>query len=401
MVKFIHFLVTAFAITQKPKGSFVNLVLTALLAFILSACGGSFQEPRSANTCDYDGSKPGAPWCFPEPAIFCDPSEESAEQTKDQVPDPRLLAQGVTVFTSKHSLGPNVPKCPPNGTRLIQELDEDYIRRGMRAIGKKVGSVLTVCELETERMARQPDNEILAGFNMIDPEEIEAAYAKCVKELETLPPMPLFEDPHLAMAASLGFKERYGDGVDEIIYRLWAIEIALAVFETAVTGGAELIEVAVTRGIRASLSVVRRMPIFIPGAIGGGGAFLMRAPLAATKVVMIGSSRRLGNSLKNNGFVRLIGEFAHHIVAHGDQRAERALKILRKYGVDVDDWVNGVYLPGFKTKPNPRGKIVHGNLHTDAYYEAVNIALERAQSKADVIKELRIIAFKLEHGVMP
>jgi hypothetical protein len=44
---------------------------------------------------------------------------------------------------------------------------------------------------------------------------------------------------------------------------------------------------------------------------------------------------------------------------------------------------------------------VHGNLHTDAYYNAVNKTLRDSTSKAEVIRKLRLIAFKLEHGMMP
>jgi hypothetical protein len=44
---------------------------------------------------------------------------------------------------------------------------------------------------------------------------------------------------------------------------------------------------------------------------------------------------------------------------------------------------------------------VHSTVHTDAYYMAVHKALKDATSKAEVIRELRIIAFKLEHGMMP
>ena len=67
-----------------------------------------------------------------------------------------------------------------------------------------------------------------------------------------------------------------------MLNRLLLIDLAVATLEVAVTGGAELIEVAVTRGLRLSLSAARRMPIFIPGAIGGAGAFLKNAPRAVT-----------------------------------------------------------------------------------------------------------------------
>jgi hypothetical protein len=249
-------------------------------------------------------------------------------------------------------------------------------------------------------MMRHPDN-ILAGWNDVQPETLEAFFTHCTSELDSLPAIPQYDDPWLAGAAAQGFAKGYGDGVDEVLNRLLLIDLAVAMLEVAVTGGAELVEVAVTRGLRLSLSAARRMPIFIPGAIGGAGAFLKNAPRAAVRVVVEGSSRVLGRNLKLAKLIRLPGEFAHHIVAHGDHRAKQALAILKKFGIKVDDAVNGVYLPGYKTSPNPLGKVVHGNLHTDGYYIAVEKALTGAKTQAEVIQRLRIIAWKLEHGIMP
>lgn len=101
------------------------------------------------------------------------------------------------------------------------------------------------------------------------------------------------------------------------------------------------------------------------------------------------------------GKVRLPGEFAHHIVAHGDQRAKNALDILKKFGMGVDEAVNGVFLPGFKRSPNLQGKAVHSTVHTNAYYIAVESRLAGAQTQAEVIKILQTIARDLEKGIMP
>ncbi len=60
-----------------------------------------------------------------------------------------------------------------------------------------------------------------------------------------------------------------------------------------------------------------------------------------------------------------------------------------------------MFLPGYKTSPNPLGKIVHGNLHTDAYYRAVERELLKAATKVDVEQILRGIALNLEKGLLP
>ena len=59
----------------------------------------------------------------------------------------------------------------------------------------------------------------------------------------------------------------------------------------------------------------------------------------------MGSARLLGRNMKLAGMIRLPGEFAHHIVAHGADKAERALAILQRFGIGVDDAVNGVLDP--------------------------------------------------------
>jgi hypothetical protein len=351
MVRFIRFLVAAFAILQKPKASLRSIWLMALIALSLSACGGPLPEPRIANTCDLSDARSGAPDCLPPPAFFCITAEEAAKQAENQKSDPRFIAQGVTVLPSKYSVGPNLPICPPNGTRLTQDQDWKDAHKGAKAIAREYGRILAYCENIVDQLSHHPD-PALAHWNIIDPKTLESVFNQCSSELDKLPAIPEYEDPWLAGAAAKGFKDGYGEGVDEIANRLLLLEIGMAAVEVAITGGAGLVKVAVTRGMRMSLVALRRIPIFIPGAVGGIGAVFQKgAPRVVAKVVA-GSSRRLGNNLmaylklfpKAFG-PRLPGEFAHHIVAHGDHRAKEALEVLKKFGIHVDDWENGVLDP--------------------------------------------------------
>jgi hypothetical protein len=150
------------------------------------------------------------------------------------------------------------------------------------------------------------------------------------------------------------------------------------------------------------------VPIFIPGFADGFGAVVVFTPRAmkamaktAANAVTRGSSRVLARALKKVGKFRLVGEFCHHIVAHGDERAKAALAILDKFGIGVDEAVNGVFLPGFKSSPNPLGKAVHGNVHTSAYYNAVNKMLDKATSPEHARQILKDIAKMLEKGIVP
>jgi len=382
---------------QLGRRSRVLEAILLALTLLLAGCATTHSTwEGEANTCDVSKYSPGHAACLPQPAIFCeDPPPESSAQSAI---NKQFL--GDLLFPDKHTVGPNVPVCPPNGTRLVQEQDAKDARKGAREIGRMVGFALTTCENYVEFLTKQPDN-LLAGWNMIEPEEIEEKLVVCARALDAIPAIPEYEDPWLVMAAADGFARGYGDGVDEVLNRLLIIDLAIAAVEVALTSGVELVDIAVTRGVRMSLAAARRMPIFIPGAIGGGGAFLKNAPRAAVRVVAEGSSRVLGRNLKLAGFFRLPGEFAHHIVAHGDRRAKNALDILKRFGIKVDEAVNGVFLPGYKTSPNPTGKIIHGNLHTDEYYRRVEAALNLANTKGDAVRILRGIAWKLEHGMMP
>jgi hypothetical protein len=52
-----------------------------------------------------------------------------------------------------------------------------------------------------------------------------------------------------------------------------------------------------------------------------------------------------------------------------------AVGVLKNAGIDINDPVNGVFLPAYANSPNPYGATVHGNLHTDKYYAAVTARL--------------------------
>ena len=57
--------------------------------------------------------------------------------------------------------------------------------------------------------------------------------------------------------------------------------------------------------------------------------------------------------------LRQAGESLHHMIAHGDDRADFARGILEKFKINVDDAWNGVFLPATSKSPNPKGSIVH------------------------------------------
>ena len=85
------------------------------------------------------------------------------------------------------------------------------------------------------------------------------------------------------------------------------------------------------------------------------------------------------------------GDATHHIVAKLAPEADSARVILQRFGIDIHDAVNGVFLR----------KVEHQHLHNKKYYEAVNTALASAKSKSEVEQILQSIAQRLKSGTFP
>jgi len=99
----------------------------------------------------------------------------------------------------------------------------------------------------------------------------------------------------------------------------------------------------------------------------------------------------------------------HHIVALADRRAEQALRILLKWGVDFNDEANAVYLPQFKKhvphKSMPDA-IAHSQTHTEVYHQnvvslLVDIDKISGVIRDDILKTLREIGEDLQDGTFP
>jgi hypothetical protein len=112
-------------------------------------------------------------------------------------------------------------------------------------------------------------------------------------------------------------------------------------------------------------------------------------------------SVKLGQNMESQGTVRPAETAAHHIVAHGARGAASSRAVLRRFGVDINDADNGVFLPGNKNSANPGGAAVHASLHSGDYYQAVDDVLAGAQSRQDVTDGLGYIRGQLLGGSFP
>lgn len=88
---------------------------------------------------------------------------------------------------------------------------------------------------------------------------------------------------------------------------------------------------------------------------------------------------------------------AHHIVAKGSPNADAdaSREILKKWGIDINDVSNGVFLPVVKDVPGS----YHPSLHSNEYYRSVYERLSTAKTREDVLAELGSIKRDLLNGV--
>lgn len=104
-------------------------------------------------------------------------------------------------------------------------------------------------------------------------------------------------------------------------------------------------------------------------------------------------SLKLSRNMKKAGIERPANSAAHHIVGDTSKKAQPAREILSKHGIDVDDAVNGVFLPNRNNISDMPG-ILHNGKHPNRYFESVNdriINADRVGGKQSVLDELESI----------
>jgi hypothetical protein len=83
-------------------------------------------------------------------------------------------------------------------------------------------------------------------------------------------------------------------------------------------------------------------------------------------------------------------EEAHHIIARAARKVAKARQILIDLGVDINEAANGVAL----------AKDVHRGIHTNAYYEAVNLLAKGWRTASEAREGLRAIAEAIAKGTV-
>lgn len=81
--------------------------------------------------------------------------------------------------------------------------------------------------------------------------------------------------------------------------------------------------------------------------------------------------------------------------------AAQARAVLQRFGIGINDAVNGAFLPASRASQNLTGAAVHAGLHTNAYYQAVNQLLGSATTRAEAEAALQAIRQALLSGEFP
>ena len=110
-----------------------------------------------------------------------------------------------------------------------------------------------------------------------------------------------------------------------------------------------------------------------------------------------GSGTTLGANMEAVGITRPPNSDAHHIVASGSERAERARELIEEAGIDINEAANGVYLPSNAHYPDQVAP-THRRVHSNAYYQAIIDRLEGVGS-SERRAEMTDIAYELANNL--
>lgn len=270
----------------------------------------------------------------------------------------------------------------------------------------KTAMTLTQAEADMQAVINKDHSWLKRAFTS-DPGTLEQIQQRVTDALDFIEAPPEYGDTILDGIALAGMNAGFENGKFEVEAKLFAIEAGIVIIEVVAMevalgpmGGAKFLASAVSKGTKAlgaAASRLENIPIFLPLANGGAGAVITIGKVI--NAARRGSSTKLANALIAANIKRPAGTDAHHIVALGHKLAIRSREILAKFGVKLDEAVNGVFLPSNLKSPNPNGAIVHATLgNKRLYYEKVEAFLEQAKSKNDLIKRLAKIRETLENG---
>ncbi|WP_427153377.1 AHH domain-containing protein [Streptomyces sp. TRM70308] len=82
-------------------------------------------------------------------------------------------------------------------------------------------------------------------------------------------------------------------------------------------------------------------------------------------------------------------------------KSAAARQQLAKFGIDINDASNGVFLPRGSKSANPTGASVHSRIHTNDYYAYVNNSIGGARNANEARDVLGHLRRQLQGGYWP
>ncbi|MDH6709183.1 Skp family chaperone for outer membrane proteins [Kitasatospora sp. MAA19] len=113
------------------------------------------------------------------------------------------------------------------------------------------------------------------------------------------------------------------------------------------------------------------------------------------------NAKIIGDNMTAAGITRPADTAAHHIVASTSPKAALARAQLAKFGIDINDAENGVFLPRGSASANPTGASVHSRIHTNDYFNYVNDMMAGARNANEARDVLSHIRGQLDGGYWP
>ncbi|MBK9264743.1 MAG: hypothetical protein IPM54_33785 [Polyangiaceae bacterium] len=143
-----------------------------------------------------------------------------------------------------------------------------------------LGKAVTIGAAESQAVINKSDSWLKRALTS-DPGSLEQIQQRMADALNTIEPLPEYDDPILDGLVMAGYQAGFEQGKFEVEAKLFAIDVGVMLVEFALLevalgplGGARLLASAVSKGAKALTTAVKRLeniPIFIPIATNGVG----------------------------------------------------------------------------------------------------------------------------------
>jgi hypothetical protein len=209
-----------------------------------------------------------------------------SDRPRSRPPDQRFIGQ--TAPTPAPTPGQKVPDPPPPPGRTYSEQKANAARMDAEAEARRTGERIGRAWGETLGKADEArdtlDGIMGGGFDELlrrNPKLAEELQTGLAQKLNAIPDLPEYDDERLGNIAWEAFLKGYGKGLDDAKLKFGILNTLATGMLLVAPGAAIALETAGAKALRAALQRLKDIPIFLPTAAGGPGAFLRRAKMPA------------------------------------------------------------------------------------------------------------------------